>query len=86
MLLRKLFQISNKPHDQFHDIRSGVLLGLLSIFWFGITIATIERIRVYDPSTVIKVLTLIGASIGVYVAIWKLAADLRWRRSEVYLE
>ena len=86
MLLKKLFQISNKPHDQFHDIRSGVALGLLSIFWFGVTITTIERIRVYDPSTTIKVLTLIGATIGVYVAIWKLVADLRWRRSEVYLE
>ena len=72
--------------EEYRDITNGVVLGLLSVGWVFFVGTTIERIRIFDPLTLVRVLTLVGATLGVYVAVWKLLADQRWRRSEVYLE
>jgi len=71
---------------EYQDVINGVALGLLCVTWVFIIGTTIERIRVYDPVILVRILTLIVVTIGVYVAVWKLVADQRWRRSEVYLE
>lgn len=72
--------------EEYKDITGGVVLGLLSVAWVFLVGTTIERIQAYDAMTVVRFLTLIGASVGVFIAIWKIFHDQRWRRSETYLE
>ncbi|WP_041523140.1 hypothetical protein [Gilvimarinus agarilyticus] len=85
-MISELLNKTRNTHDACSDIKSGVALGLISVAWFGLVAVTIERIESYDPELVVKVLTLVGATLGVYVAVWKLVSDLQWKRSEVYLE
>lgn len=75
------------PFDEkFRDIVNGIALGFFAIAWTLIISITINRISTYDAETIIKTLTLISVSVGVYIAIWKLVLDQKWRQSEVYLE
>ncbi len=81
--IKKIF---NPVTDRHKDIWEGAILGFFSIAWFCIVATTVERIRVFDPITIIRILSIIVITGGVYVAIWKLINDQKWRRSEAYLE
>ncbi|NMP32611.1 hypothetical protein HII17_13675 [Thalassotalea sp. M1531] len=86
LLFRILEKIFNPISDKYKDIANGVLLALMSLAWWFLVLITVERIEQYSPELLVRVFSLIGVSIGVYVAIWKLVNDQQWRRSEAYLE
>ncbi|GAA6206694.1 hypothetical protein [Thalassotalea sp. SU-HH00458] len=86
-LIYKFLSYIYNPFDERHkDIVDGIALALLAMAWLFLVMTTVERIRVFDPVTITRVLSLIGVTAGVYVAVWKLVSDQKWRQSEVYLE
>jgi len=71
--------------DRHKDITQGVLLGLFSVTWIVVSCVSISKIEKYDPLTIIRVLTLVAVIGGVFVAVWKLYSDQKYRQSESYL-
>jgi hypothetical protein len=76
-----------EPFEEgYRDTINGIWLTLLAVAWVFLVGTTIARIDEYDPISVIRALTLIGGSAGIYFAIFKFVHDNQWKRSETYLE
>lgn len=76
-----------EPFDEgYRDTFNGVWLGLLAVAWIFLVGTAIERLQTYDLTAAIHGLTLVGGSVGIFFAIFKFVHDIRWKRSETYME